>query len=273
MTDAGAHSVTYTGFYDTESRPVRGVVPMEEEITLYVNVQPLVRLMCTPTLLEELALGFLFNEGLIKSLDEVAVIELCGTSRGVDVWLTHDVEAPQLRTITSGCSGGITFAAPWGGPRHHTEEMSDERHRIESDLCVTPQQVTKLMEELANAAVCYHRSGGVHTAALATGEQLVHVAEDVGRHNALDKIAGAGLRQGWPMHEHILLTTGRVSSEMVNKAARMGIPIVISRTSPTSLSIQLAQAWGLTLIGYTRRRSFRVYAGEERVIAQAGKVQ
>jgi FdhD protein len=262
MTDAGAYSVTYTGFYDAESRPVRGAVPMEEEITLYVNVQPLVRLMCTPTLLEELALGFLFNEGLIESLDEVAVIELCGTGRGVDVWLTHDVEAPQLRTITSGCSGGTTF-----------EEMNDEHHRIESNLRVTTQQVASLMEKLLDAAVLYHRSGGVHTAALAKGEQLVHVAEDVGRHNALDKIAGAGLRQGWPMHEHILLTTGRVSSEMVNKAARMGVPIVISRTSPTSLSIQLAQAWGITLIGYTRRRSFRVYAGEERVTAQAGKVQ
>ena len=73
------------------------------------------------------------------------------------------------------------------------------------------------------------------------------------------------------MHEHVLLTTGRVSSEMVNKAARMGIPVVISRTSPTSLSIQLAQAWGITLIGYTRRRSFRIYAGEERVVARADK--
>ncbi len=291
MTDAGSYSVTYTGFYDAESRPVRGVVPVEEEITLYVNAQPLVRLMCTPTLMEELALGFLFNERLIESLDEVVVIELCGTGRGVDVWLTHDVESPQLRTITSGCSGGTTFAAPWGGPgvvgqpppphgRHPTEVMNGEHHRIESNLRVTPQQVAMLMEELLDAAILYHRSGGVHTAALVagqspvgatatTGEQLICVAEDVGRHNALDKITGAGLRQGWPMHEHVLLTTGRVSSEMVNKAARMRIPIVISRTSPTSLSIQLAQAWGITLIGYTRRRSFRVYAGEERVATQA----
>jgi len=257
MTDAGSYSVTYTGFYDTESRPVHGVVPMEEEITLYVNIQPLVRLMCTPTLLEELALGFLFNEGLIESLDEVAVVERCGTGRGVDVWLTHDVEAPQLRTITSGCSGGTTF-----------EAMNGEHHRIESNLHITPQRVAMLMDKLFDAAVLYHRSGGVHTAALASGEQLICVAEDVGRHNTLDKITGVGLRQGWPMQEHVLLTTGRVSSEMINKAARMGIPIVISRTSPTSLSVQLAQAWGITLIGYTRRRSFHVYAGEERVVAQ-----
>lgn len=267
MIDTGSYSVTYTGFYDAESRPVRGAVPLEETITLYVNSRPLVRLMCTPTQLEELALGFLFNEGLIEALDEVVVIELCGAGRGVDIWLTHDIEATQLRTITSGCSGGATFAVSWGdGPRHHTEEVSGAHHRIEADLRITPQQVTELMEELADAAVCYHRAGGVHTAALATGERLVYVAEDIGRHNALDKIAGAGLRQGWLMHERVLLTTGRVSSEMVNKAARMGVPVVISRTSPTSLAIQLAQAWGITLIGYTRRRSFRVYTGEERIL-------
>ena len=256
MTDAGSYPITYTGYYDAECRPVRGVVPVEEAITLYANGQPLVSLMCTPTQLEELALGFLFNEGLIAGLDDVAVIELRGRERCVDVWLEHDIETPRLRIITSGCSGGITF-----------EDVTDAHHQVESDLRVTPQQVTQLMEELSRIAVLYHRAGGLHAAALADGEQLLCAVEDVGRHNALDKIAGSCLRQGWPTHDHILLTTGRLTSEMVNKVARMGVPIVISSTAPTSLSVQLAQAWGITLIGYTRRRSFRVYAGAERVVA------
>ncbi|MDY6875388.1 MAG: formate dehydrogenase accessory sulfurtransferase FdhD [Chloroflexota bacterium] len=256
MTEAGAYTVTYTGYYDAEWRPVRGVVPVEEVITLHVNGRPLVSLMCTPTQLEELALGFLFNEGLIKGLDEVAVIELCGGDQCVDVWLEHDIETPRLRVITSGCSGGTTF-----------ENMTSAQHHVESDLRLTPQQVTQLMQEFSQVAALYRRAGGIHGAALANGEQLLCVAEDIGRHNTLDKISGLCLRQGWPTHDHILLTTGRLTSEMVNKATRMGIPIIISQTSPTSLSIQLAQAWSITLIGYTRRRSFRVYAGAERVIA------
>lgn len=256
MTDTGSHPVTYTGYYDADSRPVRGVVPVEELVTLYVNGQPLVNLMCTPVQLEELALGFLFNERLIEGMDDVAVIELCGGERCVDIWLEHDIKTPQLRIVTSGCSGGTTF-----------EDASSAHHRIQSNTSVTPRQVTRLMKELSNAAALYNRAGGIHTAALADGERLLFTAEDIGRHNALDKITGICLRQDQPMRDHVLMTSGRISSEMINKVAQMGIPVVISRTSPTSLSVQLAQAWDITLIGYTRRHSFRVYAGAERVIA------
>jgi FdhD protein len=254
MTDAGSHPVTYTGYYDAECRSVRGVVPVEELITLYVNALPLVGLMCTPTRLEELALGFLFNEGLIDGLGKVAVVEQCGGGRCVDVWLKQDIEIPQRRVITSGCSGGTTF-----------EDIASVHHRVESDLCVAPQQVTQLMEEFSRVTFVYRRAGGIHGAVLVEGERLLCTAEDIGRHNTLDKIAGLCLRQGQSMQSCILFTSGRISSEMLNKVARMGIPIVVSRTSPTSLSIRLAQAWGITLIGYTRRRSFRVYAGEGRV--------
>ncbi len=255
MTDTGSYPITYTGYYDTDHRPVQGVVPMEELVTIYVNGKPLVNMMCTPVHLEELAVGFLFNEKLIQGMDDVAVVKPCGGERCVDVWLEHDIEAPQLRIVTSGCSGGTTF-----------EDVSGAHHRIESNTRVTPRQVARLMKELANAATLYNRAGGIHIAALAERDELLFATEDIGRHNALDKITGICLRQGQSMRDRILLTSGRVSSEMINKVARMGIPVVISRTSPTSLSVQLAQAWGITLIGYTRRRSFRVYATVERIV-------
>ena len=255
MTDAGARRVSYTGFYDDESRPVQGVVPAEAVVTLHVNGQDLVRLMCTPTDLKDLALGFLFNEGLIASLDDVAVVDLCSGGEGVDVWLTSDVETPTMRSITSGCSGGTTF-----------EDLRTAQHQIDSDLAVTPAEVTELMERLSEEAALYHRAGGVHAAALVSlGDGLVCVAEDVGRHNALDKIAGHCLQKARSAKDGVLLISGRVSSEMVSKVAHMGVPIVISRTSPTTLSIDLAEAWGITLIGYTRRRSFRVYSCRERI--------
>lgn len=256
--DAGARRVTYTGHFDAERRPVRGVVPAEAVVTLNVNGAALVRLMCTPTQLKDLALGFLLNEGLIQGLDDVEVIDLCDGGRGVDVWLGHDVQEPEFRAITSGCSGGITF-----------EDLMDSHHPTESGLVITPGGVTALMEELASAASLYRRAGGVHTSALGAvdgQDPLVCLAEDIGRHNTLDKIAGACLRKGLETRDGVILTSGRVSSEMVSKAAHMGAPVVVSRTSPTSLSIELARAWSITLIGYTRRRSFRVYAGEERVV-------
>jgi FdhD protein len=257
MTSSGARSVRYIGYYDAESRPIRGVVPGEAVITLQVNGQALVRLMCTPTHLKDLALGFLFNEGLIESMDEVVVAELCSGGEGVDVWLTHGVETSVVRSITSGCSGGTTF-----------EDMRSVQHRIDSDLVVTPGQVTALMERLSDEAALYRRAGGVHTGALVAlgDEEVICVAEDVGRHNTLDKIAGSCLRQGRSIEDCMLLTSGRVSSEVVSKVAHMGVPLVVSRTSPTTLSIDLAQAWGITLIGYTRRRSFRVYTGQERIV-------
>ena len=234
---------------------MRGVVPVEEAITLYVNGEPFVTLVCTPTQLEELALGFLFNEGLITGLDHVAVVELCGGGRCVDVWLAQDIDAPGLRTITSGCSGGTTYG-----------DVVTAHERVESDLRITAPQVSSLMAELSRCAATYRRAGGIHVAGLAEDDRLICVAEDIGRHNALDKIAGICLRQGHAPKDRILLTSGRVSSEMVQKAARMKAPIIVSRTSPTSLSVRLAQGWNITLIGYARRRSFRVYAGEERVI-------
>lgn len=260
VSEDGARPVTYSGYYGADSRPVRGVVPEEAVVTLVVNGQAVVNLMCTPTRLEDLALGFLFNEGLIDSLDEVAVVELCGNGQSVDIWLRHDIEIADVRAITSGCSGGTTFGAAQEPPQ-----------RVQSDLVITPEIVTRLMEMLSEASSLYRRAGGVHTAALAVLDNdgsLICVAEDIGRHNTLDKITGAWLRAGRPTETPIVLTSGRVSSEMVSKVARMGAPVIVSRTSPTSLSMQLAQAAGITLIGYTRRRSFRVYAGEERLVIE-----
>jgi len=242
-------------------RSISGAVPIEEQIILTVNAVEFVGLMCTPILLEELAIGFLYNEGLIDGMAEVADARVCGSGRCVDVWLRKELETPTLRTITSGCSGGTTF-----------EDLVEGRPPVRSDLHIRPQTVVALMRNLQTAARLYRQSQGIHTSALADEREFLCLAEDVGRHNTLDKIAGICLRQGKETQHHILLTSGRVSSEMLGKAARMGVPLIISRTSPTSLSIELARAWGITLIGYTRGRSFRIYTGCDRIVGLDAEV-
>jgi len=254
--DESAYPVGYTAYAGGQARAESGMLPVEEAVTLYVNAQPLVALMCTPTLLEALALGFLFNEGFIRSADDVAVLRPCGGGRCVDVWLHFDIEIPNRRVITSGCSGGTTF-----------DDLAGAHPRVEADVRVRPQEVVGLMDELTRRAALHQRSGGVHVAALASGGQIMCLAEDVGRHNALDKVAGLCLQERHNPRGGILLTSGRISSEMVQKAAHMSVPLVISRTAPTSLAVQLAAAWGITLVGYARRGGFRVYTHPERIVS------
>jgi len=232
---------------------VEAEVIEENPLTLFVNGQEWVTLMCTPVQLEDLAIGFLAAEGIISGVEEVELLDITHREAVADVWLRHSVTLPRKRVLTSGCAGGVTFS-----------DLAATRPPLQMECPVTPAQILMLMEQLQAAAHLYRRSQGVHTSALSDGVRLLAVAEDVGRHNTLDKIRGACLRQGIATSGNILLTTGRISSEMLHKAAAMETPVVVSRTSPTSLSLALAKAWNITLIGYVRGRRMRIYTGAER---------
>jgi FdhD protein len=130
---------------------------------------------------------------------------------------------------------------------------------------ISPEAIGHLVEQLFNSQTLYRETGGVHTSALSDGEQVILVAEDIGRHNTLDKIAGLCLLKNVQPQTRILITTGRISSEMLQKAARLNAPILISRTSPSSLSIQMAERYGITMVGYARRHRFNVYTNVQRI--------
>jgi len=134
-------------------------------------------------------------------------------------------------------------------------------------MTLAPEQVTALVNQLFAAQDLYQTAGGVHTSALSDGKRILIAAEDIGRHNTLDKIAGRCLLDGINPLQRVLITTGRVSSEMMQKAARIGASVVISRTAPSSLSIEIAEQSGITLIGYARRDRFTVYCHPQRVVA------
>jgi FdhD protein len=229
-------------------------VPEEAPLSIYVNGVELATLMCTPAHQEALALGFLANEGMIDGRDEVRVLHICGRGTCADVWLSHAIQRPTRSIVTSGCGGGLTF-----------DDLSRQIEPLSSDRQVTPAQIQNLTRQLQGAGEMYQSVRGTHTSALGDGERLLLVAEDVGRHNTLDKLRGLALIEGLETRDLILLSSGRISSEMLNKAARMEIPVIVSRTSPTSLAVALAQAWGITLIGYARQNRMNVYAGEGRL--------
>jgi len=229
-------------------------VVREVPVTVYVNKRELVTFLCTPHNLRYLALGFLYLEGIIGGLDEVMLLRVCDEEEMIEVRLNHDAELPTRRVLTSGCGGGTTFA-----------DLTAQTSKFDSALKVTPSQVLGLMHRLYRQAELYRATGGVHTSALSDGQKLLVVASDVGRHNTLDKIQGQCLLGGIDTKDRVLLTTGRLSAEMLNKAAKMQVPILVSRTSPTDLAVKMAKAWGITLIGYARGQHIHVYGGEERV--------
>ena len=182
------------------------------------------------------------------------MVKVCENGKNVDIWLNHSVERPNQWRRTSGCTGGATTDGD-----HPVVTVKVIRH-------IHPDQVMNGMEQLLHAQQLYRETRGVHCSAISDGTNLQLIAEDIGRHNTLDKLAGLWLMRKVDFHPEILFTTGRISSEMLEKSARMGVAVVVSRTSPTSLSIERAEESGITIIGYARRDQFTVYTHPDRLV-------
>jgi FdhD protein len=249
-------AIQYERYEFKKWKPQEAETIVETPVSLTVNGQVWLTFMCTPIHLEAMSVGFLYNEGILESMQEVEDVRVCEHGDNVDVWLNRSVEQPQSWRRTSGCTGGVTAVDALA---RLDVSFNGDRPKVR------PDAIGQLVEQLFEAQSLYRETGGVHTSALCDGEKIVLAAEDIGRHNTLDKIAGLCLMQNlWPA-ERILLTTGRISSEMLQKAARLRAPILISRTSPSSLSIEMAERYGITLIGYARRDRFNVYSNAQRV--------
>lgn len=248
-------SVRYNQYTRGQWATVDAKVISETSVSLTINGESWLTLMCTPVELEALAVGFLFNEGLIQTADEVASVRVCPTGDNVDVWLHHKLDKPNRWRRTSGCTGGVTSADFPAAPQF-----------VPDGITLAAEQVCGLMGQLAEAQNLYRETRGVHTSALSDGRQLLVVVEDIGRHNTLDKISGRCLLNGITISPRLVLTTGRISSEMMQKSVRLGASVVISRTSPSSLSIRMAEQSGVTLIGYAQRDRFNVYTHSQRIV-------
>src|SRR5215207_6332574 len=182
---------------------------VETPVSLTVNGEVWLTFMCTPVNLEAMTVGFLYNEGIIEKIDEVEDVRICEHGDNVDVWLNRSVEQPTSWRRTSGCTGGVTAVDALA---RVDVSFNGDQPRIQ------PEAVGHLVEQFFEAQTLYRKTGGVHSSALSDGEKIVISADDIGRHNTLDKISGLCLMNGISSETRILITTGRISSEMLQKA-------------------------------------------------------
>jgi len=232
----------------------------EIPLTLFVNGKEIVTLLCSGEHPGALAVGFLRSEGLIDNRESIVDISLDEVKGAVSVTLNKDplLEKSSLvkRTITSGCGKGTMFY-------HAIDSLLNAK--IESSLTVTSDQIFLLMSQLNRESTLYKYTRGVHNVALATPHSILFSRSDIGRHNAVDMIGGECFLKNIPLDDKLLLTTGRITSEVLLKTARMRTPFLISRNVATYHSITLGQRLGITLIGDVRGNKFAVYTHPERV--------
>jgi len=261
--DAGAEKATLVvsriydrdGFRDSDQWVIK-----EQPVTLYLNEREMVTLLCAGHHLEELAVGFFRGEGFLQDptdLDNVTVNEAEGkvlVSSRRSPSLTETLW--QKRTITSGCGKGSIFY-------YAVDALMSKP--VVSSIRITPDQVRARVEDLNRLSETYRRTHGVHNTALALPDRILLFRDDIGRHNAVDMIVGHSFLNAVPLQDKMLITTGRLTSEILIKAAKVGMPVVISRNTATSLAVELAESLGISLIGYARAGKFTVYSGFERI--------
>lgn len=250
-----------TRFGPTGSAVMEDPVTVEAPLTVILDGREFITTLCTPEKLDHLALGFLRSEGIIHSMEDISLLRVKEEEGLVEIELagTAAAMAGKLhgrRTLTSGCGRGGTF---------YNALDSLGCKPLKSALRVSAEHLLSLVRHLQERALLFQATGGVHSAALADREGILYFCEDIGRHNAVDKIAGLCLLDEVPTADKIIVTSGRLSSEMLIKAARLGVPILVSRSAPTTLSVTMAEELQITLAGFTRGRRFNLYSHPWRI--------
>ncbi len=232
-------------------------VTEEVPLTIEVNGQELATLLCSPQDLKNLVLGFLFTSGFIEDVMTVKSLAVDEErwKAYVDVEVNFPPEMLFKRIYTSGCGKGILF--------HNPMDLI-QRIKIPDGFTVEAEKISALMRKFLTSSGEYRQTGGVHSCALASAEEML-VKDDLGRHNALDKIIGAGLQQKLNFQERMVLTSGRISSEIISKVLRCGAPLLVSAGAPTNQAVKIAREANLTLLGFVRGQRMTVYSGAERI--------
>ena len=214
-------------------------IPTEHAAVLYVNEQPAFRVVCTPQLLPQLALGRLLTEGWIAAAKEVEQIAVCAEGLKVNIYLNHPLTARRAsaQEVSSCCTDNVALGSP----------VEVQPLRAVPHLDVQPEWVDALAAAMSAGLPLYQATHAVHSCFVLHEGRILCACEDIGRHNALDKAVGCALTEGVPLAECVLFTSGRVPVDMVRKAIRAGVPALVSKSMPTVQSLELAEEYGLKL--------------------------
>lgn len=230
------------------------IVIVEYPFTLFIEDKEIITLLCSPSSLEYLALGFLYSEGFIDSLEDIEKIRI-DEEKGICNIKLYNINKFRdnlrgKRTITSGCGKGTLF---------YNVLDSFKSQKVENILPIEIEKIKLLVREFNRKSELFKDTGGVHSCALCNYEEILIFEEDIGRHNALDKVFGRALAENINTLDKIIFTSGRISSEILIKAAKRQVPIIVSRSAPTSLSIELGEELGISLIGFARGEKMNIY--------------
>jgi len=232
-----------------------------EEIPLTINLNDneLATLLCTPIHLEDLTRGFLFTSGLISNMSDIKSIGINQSRWTAYVELSKQDMAEEVvfkRLYTSGCGRGTLF--------YSANDMLKSR-KIKSKLKMKGSVIFALMQDFQKKSLLYIKTGGNHSAAITSDQDILIFREDIGRHNAIDKVIGYSLKEGVFLEDKMLITSGRISSEVLLKAQKCKLPLIISKGAPTDQAVKLARDMHITLAGFVRGQSMNIYSRPERI--------
>jgi FdhD protein len=245
--------------WDQDGAPVEASIGVERPLTLFLNGQEIVTMMTIGDHPDWLAIGYLLNQHMLRAGDELIGVDHDDETGTVVVRTrarTDFEEKLRKKTLTSGCAQGTVF----GDLMERFDEV-----RLPADARIRTSWLYRLLRKINGAPSLYLEAGAIHGCALCHQDRVLAYVEDVGRHNAIDKLAGYMFVNALPGGDKIFYTTGRLTSEMVIKCVQMGIPVLVSRSGFTAWGVELARQAGLTLIGRARGARFLVLSGQERV--------
>ncbi len=237
----------------TSSEELEDYVAIEKKLRVSVNGKKVITLYCTPLMIKELIIGLFLTEGILTnkiSPDKINIIY--GEDIRVDISAGQDVLKKGM--VTSRCLGGVTF----------NKKIKFEK--VKDDFSITVEDLKNIFKEFHQKSEFFRLTGCFHSAALSDGKRILAFAEDIGRHNTVDKVIGYSILEDIPFTGKLMLVSCRLSSEIVSKCSRWGIPVIASRAAPTDLAIEIAETSGITLAGFVRGDRLNVYTNPQRII-------